>query len=84
MSKRRLNRYSQAFKDWAVELLESSDLSVAEVARQLDISPKNPYNWRSKTSADRSGNKSAEQKDLLSENIQLRKELVRLQEEQLI
>ncbi len=84
MSKRRTKRFPQEFKDRAVELRESSDLPVTEIAAQLDVNPKNLYNWRSKAETIRSGTKQSESAVLKRENKLLRKELARLKEEQVI
>ncbi|MEG3640301.1 IS3 family transposase [Magnetococcus sp. PR-3] len=84
MSKRQLKRYTQEFKDRAVELMNSTDQSVPEIAEQLDVNPKNLYNWRAQAQANKAGGKSPEMVTLQNENKQLRKELARLQEEQII
>ncbi|OSM04196.1 putative transposase IS3/IS911 family protein [Magnetofaba australis IT-1] len=85
MSQSRSKRYPAEFKRRALDLVESSDLSVAEVARQLDLSPKTLYNWRTaERTSPISGKSSSSQKDLEQENKRLRKELARLKEEQTI
>nr|CRH05949.1 putative transposase IS3/IS911 family protein [Candidatus Magnetococcus massalia] len=84
MSKRQLKRYTQEFKDRAVDLVNSTDQSVPEIAEQLDVNPKNLYNWRAQAAAKKAGGKSPEMVDLQKENKQLRKELAQLKEEQAI
>ncbi|WP_442918159.1 transposase [Magnetococcus sp. PR-3] len=84
MSKRQLKRYTQEFKDRAVDLMNSTDQSVPEIAEQLDVNSKNLYNWRAQAAAKKAGGKSPGMVDLQRENKQLRKELAQLKEEQII
>ncbi|WP_158089235.1 transposase [Magnetofaba australis] len=59
MSQSRSKRYPAEFKRRALDLVESSDLPVAEVARQLDLSPKTLYNWRSAARASPTAGKNS-------------------------
>ncbi|MEG3641660.1 transposase, partial [Magnetococcus sp. PR-3] len=60
MSKRQLKRYTLEFKDRAVDLMNSTDQSVPEIAEQLDVNSKNLYNWRAQAAAKKAGGKSPE------------------------
>ena len=84
MNKRRSNQYTHEFRNWAVKLAEESDLSIPEIAKQLDVNPKNIYNWRAQVTKKQACNKSTKQVDLQKENKQLKKEIAQLQEERLI
>ena len=82
MKKKQRRSFSQEFKMEAVKLAESSDKSMEQIARELDVSSTILYNWRRKYKDSELGNTvnspplSAEQriKQLEIENTRLRKE----------
>jgi len=71
------------FKREAVELSRTSDKTVAQIARELGISPKLLYRWRSERAEMKEeafpgqGNRPA----LEAENARLRREVARLEQE---
>ena len=79
MSKQMRCRYSDEFKERAVALSQSTDYSVAEAARRLDINRSMLDRWRRQMAEDRqSADSTAERDDelrrLREENRQLREE----------
>jgi len=75
MSKR---RYTDEFKEEAIRLVNERGYSVTEVCQKLDVGRNSMYKWL--------GGKRAKKRDatlgeLSAENLRLRKELLRAQEE---
>lgn len=76
-------KYTPEFKREAVELSRTSDKTIAEVARELGISPDRLYKWRAASAELQEeafpgqGNRPA----LEAENARLRREVARLEQE---
>lgn len=76
-------KYTPEFKREAVELSRTTDKTVAQVARELGISPRLLYRWRSESAELKEeafpgqGNRPA----LEAENVRLRREVARLEQE---
>jgi transposase len=74
-------RFTKEFKEQAVELVNSSDKSVAEIAHELGVRSDQLYRWKRSLEADGSqafrGNGKVRQDEL----AELRKENARLKEE---
>lgn len=81
--KRSNRKYSREYKIEAVRLCEEDERPVAEVARQLGISPNNLYKWRNQFSEEGEeafpgkGNLNSSDEELR----RLRRENMRLREE---
>lgn len=82
MKKKQRRSFSQEFKIEAVKLAESSDKSMEQIARELDVTSTMLYNWRKKYSGSATENTitgtslTAEQriKQLELENARLRED----------
>lgn len=76
----RLPRYSKQFKREAVlRLMESPELSVAEIAAELDIKPDRLYHWRAEFL--RNGETPVKGETAEQEVARLRKELQEVRRE---
>lgn len=73
----RRRRFSDEFKREAVRLAFEGSRPVAEVARELDVRPNLLRRWRRKFEGQRAGELS----DLERENLRLRRDLRRTEEE---
>ena len=73
----RRRRFSDEFKREAVRLAFEGSRPVAEVARELDVRPNLLRRWRRKFE----GQKAGELPDLEQENLRLRRDLRRTEEE---
>jgi len=74
------NKYTKEFKDSTVQLVQNSDESATQIAKDLDINLKTLYNWM-KASREVSDNgleslkfRSITKESLSEENTRLRKE----------
>lgn len=84
-------RYTQEFKDSAIQLALNSEKSVMQIAKELEMSHKTLYNWlrnyRKKhnieegLTAQATRKKSTTTESLEEENRRLRKELANLKKE---
>ena len=81
MKKKQRRSFTQEFKIEAVKLVESSDKSMEQIARELDVTTTMLYNWRKKykssdLSSKNDSSLTAEQriKQLELENARLREE----------
>ena len=74
---RRRRRFSDEFKREAVRLAFDGSRPVVEVARELDVRPDLLRRWRRKLE----GQESLERSDVERENLQLRRQLRRTEEE---
>jgi len=82
MKKKQRRSFTQEFKIEAVKLAESSDKSMEQIARELDVTSTMLYNWRKKYSSSAAKNTmtgislTAEQriKQLELENARLRED----------
>lgn len=77
----RVQHYSKEFKQTAIELALSSDVSIKEVAQDLQMSEKTLYNWISTykkahepSTQEPSNDLEAQIKRLKKENAQLKQE----------
>ena len=81
--KRKNRKYTREFKIEAIRLCEEDERPVAEVARQLGISPNNLYKWRAQFGED--GEEAFPGKGKLNSSDEelrrLRRENMRLREE---
>ncbi len=73
-------KYTQEFKQEAVNLSNQSTKSIAEVARDLGITPKQLYKWRAVQRAQAPAHELA-QSGTLDEVTRLRRELVEVRQE---
>ena len=71
-------KYTEQFKDEAVRMVRDRNYSVAEVSKRLGVTSHSLYNW---LKGKRALNKVKKEADLELENIQLKKELKRVEEE---
>jgi len=75
--KKKQSNYTEEFRRESVRLLESSDKTVPELARELGINEKSLYRWRSQYGS-LATSKATTQR---TENAELEAELKRLQRE---
>jgi transposase len=71
-------RYTDEFKAEAVRLVRERNYSVAETAQRLGITTHSLYKW---LGGQREHNRTLTQSDLESENLRLKKALLRAEEE---
>jgi transposase len=77
-----MNKYNEEFKTQAVELALASDKPYSQTAAELDVNPKNLYNWIKLSSTDGISTKKIPNKQQLDmENKALLKELKRKDQE---
>ncbi|MEZ4461509.1 MAG: transposase [bacterium] len=76
-SSKTYTRYTEEFKADAVRLIEVQGLSVAQVARDLDVNVNTLHNWLNKTRE----SQAPEMTEMLRELNRLRKENAVLKEE---
>lgn len=74
-------KYTEEFKREAVQLMESSDKAVAEIARDLGINDNNLYHWRGEYSHQNPPLVNGSQSEIEAELKQLRRELEVLPQE---
>ena len=74
-AKRARRKFDDEFKAGAVRLVLDEGKTVAEVARDLDLTPSALAGWVKQARADRDGGKSGLTSDERAELAQLRKEL---------
>jgi len=80
-------RYTQEFKESAIQLVLNSDKPVMQIARELGMSDKTLHGWlqqyRQKNNLESSGSTKASstKESLAEENRRLRKELARVTKE---
>ena len=72
-------RYSEEFKQEAVNQVIVHGYSVSDVSQRLGITTKTLYNWKAKYS--KSPKKRQQDDDLQAENARLKRELKRAQQE---
>ncbi|MFT6155496.1 MAG: transposase [Neolewinella sp.] len=72
-------RYTDEFKQEAVNQVVVHGYSVLDVSQRLGISNKNLYDWMKKSSTPRKAR--AEESDLRAENARLKRELKRAEQE---
>ena len=71
-------RYTSEFKEEAVRLVRDRKYSVPDVCKRLGVTPNSLYKW---LGGRREQNCEESQVDLQSENLRLRKALLRTEEE---
>ena len=71
-------RYSKEFKDEAVKQVRERGYSAQEVARRIEVSPKSLYLWVKRS---RGGHATSEVDVVQRENVRLKAELKRVEEE---
>ena len=77
-----MTRYTEEFKQQAVELALASEAPYSHTAIELDINPKTLYNWiKAAKSTDKHLSTTTNKKQLAMENKRLLKELKRKEQE---
>ena len=71
-------RYTQEFKDEAVRLIRERNYSVLETSKRLDVTTHSLYKW---LGGQRVHKQEQAHSDLRSENLRLKKALMRAEEE---
>ena len=85
MAKRKQKKYPEEFKREAVRLLLArGERTVAEIANDLGVSPKQLYNWRRTYDTEGELSRNAEGETLEQEVRRLRREVQRLRTDQAI
>lgn len=74
-------RFTKEFKEQAVELMSSSDKSVAEIAEELGVRTDQLYRWKRSLETDSSQAFRGNGKARYDELAEARKEIARLKEE---
>ena len=78
-------KYSQEFKDSTIQHVLSSDKSIYQIAKDLDVSDKTLYSWMSaykkKHNLETNRSKKSSKETLEEENRRLRKELATVKKE---
>lgn len=74
----RKQRYTAEFKDEAVRLVRDRKYSVSETSKRLGVSTHSLYKW---LGGQREHKRELTQADLQNENLQLKKALLRAEEE---
>ncbi|MGM0624192.1 MAG: transposase [Campylobacterota bacterium] len=77
----RVQRYSQEFKQTAIELAQAGDKSAMQVARELEMSEKTLYNWLRQYRSEHGEKKDQGADDAQSELRRLRRENAALKQE---
>ncbi len=77
----RVQRYSQEFKQTAIELVLAGDKSAMQVARELEMSEKTLYNWLRQYRRENNNETDQGADDAQSELRRLRRENAALKQE---
>jgi len=78
---RRSKHHTEEFKAEAVELVEASGKSVAEIAEELGINARTLYHWVEAHKPQEVSGKGESEGDLAAENKRLRRELEIMRQE---
>ena len=84
MTKKTSSTYSQEFKDTAVALIQTSDKSLSQIARELGIAVSTLIGWRDAAQSDKKTSGDEEFSRLKAEYAELKKANAKLQEENAI
>lgn len=74
-------KYTEEFKEEAVKQIKERGYKVSEVSKRIGVSPHSLYKWLKQTRGNQGRHGKNHEEGLLKENLRLKNELKRVEEE---